>query len=502
MKKQIYMLACASVLVAGCSSEDDILQKPSLEPTPQETPETFSITASFDGVTRTHTDPTNHLKSLWTSSDKIYIGEASTMAEFTVSSLTNGGATAIFTGTTAFSEGSYAVYGGTTTAPAPSIDNGKVSGITVPNSWTYDKDNDCANVLLMGEVNTSSQTITFKHAGGVLYVDLGAYATSFKTIRVTSGNSTNNTTAVNISGAATITWDATNQYPTYKCEGSDSKTITISASETSFAEGTKIIVPVPAAIYGKLTVDACMVNGTEFDNQILSISDVTIERKKSYTVTYTGTPVTSVEDAATLISALSNTEGCNVKLSDKLKDHDNTLTLNSDEQTFTISGTNATVVDLNGKTLKAQKDNEGKVSLTLNVGSNTKTTSATPSTQNFVLKNGNVVIEEGTTETELTITNACNIYLQNINFTVPITSVDGTANTYKIILNIDNVLAPDTNDMIYFNYTNCTINGHTMDYPAFGLNTNYAGGKIAEREIDGKKIILQIEVNRTSGSSN
>lgn len=490
MKKHIYVFACASVLVAGCSSEDDILQKPSLEPTPQETPETFSITASFDGVTRTHT-ASDHLKSLWSLSDKIYIGAASTMAPYTVSSLTNGGATAIFTGTTAFSEGSYAVYGGTTTTTSgPSINETKeVSGITVPASWTYDKANDCANVLLMGEVNTSSQTITFKHAGGVLYVDLGAYATSFKAIRVTSDISTTNSSAVNISGDATITWDATNQYPTYTCASGNTITIN-AANNSSFEAGTKIIVPVPAATYGNLSVDACMVNGTEFDNQILSISDVTIERKKSYTVTFTGTPVTSVGTPEQLLEALNNTAGCNVKLSSD-------ISLESTKQSFTISGTNATVVDLNGNTLTAQKDNEGKVSLALNVGSGTAT-EATPFSQSFTLKNGKVVIEEGTTE--LTITNACNIYLDHVDFQVPVTnSAAGGSTYYTIKINISNTLkdsnGQDTTDILSFSYhgKECKINGKPMDFTDFTISNTFTG-VIAEKVIDeyDNKIVLQI----------
>ena len=70
------MLACAAIITAGCSSEEDILQKPSVDTA------SASITASFGGVTRAYTE--DGKKSAWTSSDKIYVGAGSSMAEYLV----------------------------------------------------------------------------------------------------------------------------------------------------------------------------------------------------------------------------------------------------------------------------------------------------------------------------------------------------------------------------------------------------------------------------------
>lgn len=487
MKKHIYLLACAAVLAAGCSSEEDILQKPSVDPA------SVSITASFDGVTRAYTE--DGKKSLWSEDEKIYVGASDAMSEYAITLRTADNTKATFTGTKVIAENSYAVYGGTHTS-LPSISSSQaVSNITIPSEWEYDAANNCANVLLMGKVDTTdpSKDVEFKHAGAVLYIQLGSEATSFNAIKVTSSGSSTNTTAVYISGEATISWNSTDNVPTYSCAESDNgKTITIKASSDKFDTNTNIVVPVPAATYGSLKVEGSA-DGTDYNTTIINIEDFEIVRNKSYKVDYSGATVTGIKNAAELYTALNNSAGCDVKL-------DNDITLGSSEQSFSISGNKASVVDLNGKTLTAQKDNNGKVALTLNVGGSDKATSPTPYSQSLTIKNGTIKIDTSATETELTITNACYIHLENINFVVPAdaaASKDGSiTQTYTIYLNIENELAfdsniPDSDDIIHFSYKDCTINANTMNADFF-IRKNFTELS-ATKTYDNKTIVVKIK---------
>ena len=468
MKKQLYMLACAAIITAGCSSEEDILQKPSVDTA------SASITASFGGVTRAYTE--DGKKSAWTSSDKIYVGAGSSMAEYQVKDIKTEDekSVAVFEGSKVIAENSYAVYGGVLSASntMPSLSSDRnVTGISIPAEWTYNAQNNCENVLLMGEVtsNSSSKHVEFKHAGAVLYVQLGSAASSLKAIKVTSGTSSDNPTAINISGKATISWN--NDAPSYICDGTETITIT-AANNGYFADDENIVVPIPAATYGSLKVEGS-VDGSTFGTSILNIEPITIERNKSYKVEYTGVPAT-ITNAEELQAAFTKamSKDCTVKLA-------NNIDLPSDKQTFTISGTNATVVDLNDQTLKAKATTDGKVSLTLNVGSNSKTSTNTPSSQRLTIKNGTIEIDPTATETVLTITNACNISLEGVKFKVPVPT-SSTTRAYTIYLDINNELELDSDgtisgDIMSFSYNGkgCTINDKVMKYPDFFIKKDF-----------------------------
>lgn len=488
MKKQLYMLACAAIITAGCSSEEDILQKPSIDTA------SVSITASFDGVTRAYT--VDGKKSAWTSGDKIYVGAGSSMAEYQEKEIKTEDekSVAVFEGSKVIAENSYAVYGGilsaSNTMPSLSSEN-IVTGISIPDEWFYNAQNNCANVLLMGKVTAdgSSKHVIFKHAGAVLYVQLGSAASSLKAIKVTSGTSAEYTEPVKISGEATISWNA--DAPSYICEGTTAgTTITIKASGDYFSDDENIVVPIPAATYGSLKVDGS-VDGTTFNTSILNIEPITIERNKSYKVEYTGVPAT-ITNAAELQAAFTKamSKDCTVKIA-------NDIVLDNSHQTFTISGTNATVVDLNGKTLTANAT-DGKVSLSLNVGSNSKTSTNTPSSQRLTIKNGTIEIDPTATETVLTITNACNISLEGVKFKVPVPT-SSTTRAYTIYLDINNELALDSDgntsgDIMSFSYNGkgCTINDKVMKYPDFFINKDFEI-KSAHKDVEGGTIILQIK---------
>lgn len=490
MKKQLYMLACAAIMTAGCSSEEDILQKPSVDTA------SVSITASFDGVTRAYT--VDGKKSVWTSSDKIYVGAGSSMAEYQVKDIKTEDekSVAVFEGSKVIAENSYAVYGGvlSTSNTMPIIDSEhKVTGISIPAEWTYAPSNNCANVLLMGKVTAdgSSKHVEFKHAGAVLYVQLGSAASSLKAIKVTSDKPSDNADfePVKISGEATISWNA--DAPSYICEGTTAgTTITIKASGDYFADDENIVVPIPAATYGSLKVDGS-VDGTTFNTSILNIEPITIERNKSYKVEYTGVPAT-ITNAEELQAAFTKamSKDCTVKIA-------NDIVLDNSHQAFTISGTNATVVDLNGKTLTANAT-DGKVSLSLNVGSGTKTSTNTPSSQRLTIKNGTIKIDQNATETVLTITNACNISLEGVKFEVPVPT-SSTTRAYTIYLDINNELALDpegntSGDIMSFSYNGkgCTINDKVMKYPDFFIKKDFEI-KSAHKDVEGGTIILQIK---------
>lgn len=493
MKKQLYMLACAAIITAGCSSEEDILQKPSVDTA------SASITASFGGVTRAYTE--DGKKSTWTNSDKIYVGAGSSMAEYQVKDIKTEDekSVAVFEGSKVIAENSYAVYGGvlsaSNTMPSLSSDK-KVTGISIPDEWTYNAQNNCENVLLMGEVtsNSSSKHVEFKHAGAVLYVQLGSAASSLKAIKVTSGKPSDNADfePVKISGEATISWNA--DAPSYICEGTTAgTTITIKASGDYFADDENIVVPIPAATYGSLKVDGS-VDGTTFDISILNIEPIIIERNKSYKVEYTGVPATitnAAELQAAFTKAMNSNKDCSVKIANDIE--------NSTES-FTISGTKSTIVDLNGKTLTAKANSDRKVSLTLNAGSGTAT-NLTPFSQSLTIKNGKIIIDPTATVTELTITNAFNIYLENIEFVVPVTqnsNKDGIVQTYTIILNIDNILLDKNgvsdNKIIHFSYKGkgCTINGKSMVHQDIFIDKDFEK-RTATKSVDGGTIVLEIK---------
>lgn len=492
MKKQLYMLACAAIITAGCSSEEDILQKPSIDTA------SVSITASFDGVTRAYT--VDGKKSAWTSSDKIYVGAGSSMAEYQVKDIKTEDekSVAVFEGSKVIAENSYAVYGGVLSASntMPIIGSDyKVTGISIPTEWAYDHDpsNNCANVLLMGKVTAdgSSKHVIFKHAGAVLFVKLGSAASSLKAIKVTSGKPSDNADfePVKISGEATISWNA--DAPSYICDGTTAgTTITIKASGDYFADDENIVVPIPAATYGSLKVEGS-VDGSTFGTSILNIEPITIERNKSYKVEYTGVPAT-ITNAEELQAAFTKamSKDCSVKIA-------NDIVLDNSHQAFTISGTNATVVDLNGKTLTANAT-DGKVSLSLNVGSDTKTSTNTPSSQRLTIKNGTIKIDPNATETVLTITNACNISLEGVKFEVPVPTSSITR-AYTIYLDINNELALDSDgntsgDIMSFSYNGkgCTINDKVMKYPDFFIKKDFEI-KSAHKDVEGGTIILQIK---------
>lgn len=488
MKKQLYMLACAAIITAGCSSEEDILQKPSIDTA------SVSITASFDGVTRAYTE--DGKKSAWTGSDKIYVGAGSSMAEYQVKDIKTEDekSVAVFEGSKVIAENSYAVYGGvlsaSNTMPSLSSDK-KVTGISIPDEWTYNAQNNCENVLLMGEVTAdgSSKHVIFKHAGAVLYVKLGSAASSLKAIKVTSDTSAEHPELVKISGEATISWAS--EGPTYICDGTETITIT-AANNGYFADDENIVVPIPAATYGSLKVDGS-VDGSTFGTSILNIEPITIERNKSYKVEYTGVPATitnAAELQAAFTKAMNNNKDCSVKIANDIE--------NSTES-FTISGTKSTIVDLNGKTLTA-KATDGKVSLTLNAGSG-PATNQTPFSQSLTIKNGKIIIDPTATVTELTITNAFNIYLENIEFVVPVTqnsNKDGIVQTYTIILNIDNILLDKNgvsdNKIIHFSYKGkgCTINGRPMVHQDIFIDKDFEK-RTATKSVDGGTIVLEIK---------
>ena len=467
------------------------MQKPSVDTA------SASITASFGGVTRAYTE--DGKKSAWTSSDKIYVGAGSSMAEYQVKDIKTEDekSVAVFEGSKVIAENSYAVYGGvlsaSNTMPSLSSDK-KVTGISIPDEWTYNAQNNCENVLLMGEVtsNSSSKHVEFKHAGAVLYVQLGSAASSLKAIKVTPGISTEHSETVKISGEATISWNA--DAPSYICEGTTAgTTITIKASGDYFSDDENIVVPIPAATYGSLKVDGS-VDGTTFDISILNIEPIIIERNKSYKVEYTGVPATitnAAELQAAFTKAMNSNKDCSVKIANDIE--------NSTES-FTISGTKSTIVDLNGKTLTAKANSDGKVSLTLNAGSGTAT-NLTPFSQSLTIKNGKIIIDPTATVTELTITNAFNIYLENIEFVVPVTqnsNKDGIIQTYTIILNIDNILLDKNgvsdNKIIHFSYKGkgCTINGRSMVHQDIFIDKDFEI-RTATKSVDGGTIVLEIK---------
>lgn len=325
MKKVYYILALTAALITGCSQNEEL----SMIETPNGNENTVgknSLTATFDGGTRTMSPDGKTTK--WVDYDQIYVYGNNETATYTTSQ--GGGTTAIFTCSgSAISNMKYAVYGPTSSTLSFSNEGKTVTGITIPTNWTYSTDKNCANCIMMGEINTTNYTVAFKNAGAILYITLGSGITFAE-----NTNLTVTTASTPITGLATVTWSETDKAPTYACDG-DGKTITI----TGLTSGTvqKIIVPMPVISSPEKIV-------VKLGDMLIFSESATLERNKYYCIDYTTDGVQTVFSEVGLTDAL--TAGNKVALG---KD----ITIENASEGYSLSSD--AVIDLNGHTLTANK---------------------------------------------------------------------------------------------------------------------------------------------------
>ena len=452
MKKVYYILALAATVVCSCSQNEEL----SIIETPDGNENTIgqnSLTASFDGSTRTMS--TDGITTNWVAGDRIYIYDNSSAVEF---STTQGGhPTAIFTGTANFKNLTYAVYGPTTNPTITST--GTVTEISIPESWTYNPTTNCANCIMMGLVNTTNYTVAFKNAGAILYVTLGSGITWNSTTKLVV--TTDNTA---ISGPATVTWGSDN-YPTYTCASTDTdeanKTIEITGpSSSEDAAARNIIIPMPVfsnpdVITVKLVTTPAEGEPTE---KLIFSESAELKRNEYYRIDYTADGVQTVFSEAGLTAAIS--AGNSVKLGKHITIAGEYAlpqipTNVSTEENPSYEDLHAQI-DLNGHKLTATK----------------------------ITTNGNSLSITGeTTDSELVteIVSDANLTLTNVKLTGSVKAIaasypDPATNAKKVTISGGSISAPST--AVYVKYTDLYITGSTLTVSA-GQNDDGTGYCIA-----------------------
>lgn len=419
MKKVYYILALTATLITGCSQNEEL----SMIETPNGNENTVgknSLTATFDGGTRTMSPDGKTTK--WVDHDQIYVYGNNETATYTTSQ--GGGTTAIFTCSgSAISNMKYAMYGPTSSTPSFSNEGKTVTGITIPTNWTYSTDKNCANCIMMGEINTTNYTVAFKNAGAILYITLGS------NITFDAGTSLTVTTASTpITGSATVTWSETDKAPTYSC--ADGNTITI----TGLTSGTeqKIIIPMPV-------ISTAENIEVKLGEKLIFSESATLERNKYYCIDYTTDDVQTVFSEVGLTDALA--AGNKVALGKNLEIATYTLTHNNAE------------IDLNGHTLTATK----------------------------IITNSNNLTIIGTTAGSALVTDIeseANLTLTNVKLTG---SVKATADSYPDqttdakMVRISGGSISATSTAVYVKYTDLEISGCSLSVTADQSSTAVNG---------------------------
>lgn len=398
MKKVYYILALTAALITGCSQNEELsmIESPNGN---ENTAGKNSLTATFDGGTRTMSPDGKTTK--WVDHDQIYVYGNNETATYTTSQ--GGGTTAIFTCSgSAISNMTYAVYGpiaSSNTTPSFSADGKSVTGISIPAEWAYTKDNNCANCIMMGEINTTNYTVAFKNAGAILYITLGNNITIAE-----NTNLTVTTTSTPITGSATVTWSETDKAPTYSCAGDNTITITGLTSGTE----QKIIIPMPV-------ISTAENIEVKLGEKLIFSESATLERNKYYCIDYTTNDVQTVFSEAGLTAALAANN--HVALG---KD----ITIGNEQEGYTLSSD--AVIDLNGHTLTANKIKTNTHNLEI-TGASTGSALVTDieSYANLTLTNVNLAGN---------ITSSGNYSLTDVNLTGNISSTGGVNSLTSVIL--------------------------------------------------------------------
>lgn len=456
MKKVYYILALAATVVCSCSQNEEL----SIIETPDGNENTIgqnSLTASFDGGTRTMS--TDGITTNWVSEDIIYVYDKSSSA-VKFQTHQGGHPTAIFAGTADFPNLTYAVYGPTTNPTITST--GTVTGISIPESWTYDPTKNCANCIMMGLVNTTNYTVAFKNAGAILYVTLGSGITWNSTTKLVV--TTDNTA---ISGHATVTWGSDN-YPTYTCTDEANKTIEITGpSSRDDAAARNIIIPMPVfSNPGVITVKLVTTpaEGEPTEKLIFSES-AKLKRNEYYRIDYTEENVQTVFSEAGLTAAISAGNKAVIGKDITLGEYSlpQIPTAGSTEEDPVYEDLHAQI-DLNGHKLTANK----------------------------ITTNGNTLSITGAgSELKTEIVSDANLTLTNVNLTGHITSTGGnnrltgvkinssneygikaTAESYPTVVGtapkftITNCDITANKTAVYLKYTDLEITGSTLTVSA------------------------------------
>lgn len=444
MKKVYYILALTAALVAGCTQNEE-LSMIELPNGNDNTAGKNSLTATLDGGTRTMSQDGKSTR--WVENDKIYVLANGSTVVYTTSE--GGSTTAIFTtNASGVQNMSYAVYG-PTSAP-PTFSENTVTDITIPSSWAYSTDKNCANCIMMGEINTTNYTVAFKNAGAILYITLGSE------INVSADASLTVTTeSTPITGAATVTWNETDKAPTYTCTGTG-KTITITGL-SSVTGDKKIIIPMPVFINSdKIEV--------KLGDKLIFSESAKLERNKYYCIDYTTEGVQTVFSEEGLNAALAASNKIALGKDVSLTGENGTFTYNAD---IDLNGhkLTATKITATNQTLSITSSKEGG-SVVANIETNTNLT-----LNNVILK-GSIASTGGNNSlTGVTIDN------ENGDFGIKATAEDynSTEENPAPKYTISNSTIKAKNTAIYLQYTDLVISGSTLSASAAQINNGEDG---------------------------
>lgn len=452
MKKIYFTLALAALLTAGCSQNEELSV---IDPIGNNN----ALTATFDGVTRTTT--TIGSNTLWTAEDIIYVGASGTMDAYKLSS--GGGATTgVFTPVSTNAEPTgYAVYGPCTSSR--SISGTTVTGLSIPSTITYNSTKNCENVIMMGKVNTTNKTVSFKNAGAILYVKINASNISNKAVKVVAD--------YDIAGNATVNWN--DGAPTYSITSNEGKSIEV----TGVSSSQDVVIPLPPSEDTK-TITLSLNNKTIFSGQIK------VERNKYYKIEYNneGDMIANIESG--LIEALNAPTASHVTIVN------NVTIAGSTEQTKTTPNPKGMELDLNEKTLTIASGQNLEVVLNGDTGETDKDPV-------FKICNGTIKVLSNSTIT-CYVNKPCKIELDNCKF---VTEGEGTF-TINIIIPEGDLqgLKTDSPDYISLYYPNTYINGSESRYKQICYRTDQAGNETIEHSSTslGSKLVLNFKRQSSS----
>ena len=473
MKKVYYTLALAALLTAGCSQNDElsVIEQPNVKEN--------ALTATFDGVTRTYT--TDGRNTLWSDNDIIYVGGASSMGAFKLSS-SGGSNTGVFLPQDGVSgelgDDFYAVYGPCTSSPTK--DGNIVSGFTIPSEISYtDPNPNCKNVIMMGKVNKVNKTVSFKNTGAILYVKIGN-GIDINKVKVVADYA--------ISGDATVEWKVDNESheekPVYKITNNDKSGTSIIVNNVNpNSEDRFVVVPLPRSekSNGSLQlqkIEVFVQKESETEKKIFTGS-VQIERNKYYKIEYNSENDMIVNMEEGLISALNTTTAKKVTMV-------NNVTINETHELTTV---NPQGVELNmgGKTLTIASDK--KLNLTLGTETQQDTDPI------YKISNGTIEAYDKA-EINCTVNQPCIIELESCQFkttgsgsrftikiTIPSTTTSGLRGTDGTVLD----------EYIRLSYSGTTVNGDPTNYTTISFEKTRTEPINITKTVGGNTITLNIE---------
>lgn len=325
MKKYLFIMSAAALVMASCSEDQELVNAPASQ-------ENRVLTATFEqeAATRTSIDGDNNNALTWSTEDAIAVfgtGDGE-QAEY---NLTAGGGT----GTATFTRD------GGSTAPA------EIAGAAFPYSQavSFNYSEGMLEMNLLAELDQISASeldlpmwgtvadgnIAFKHLAGVLKVNLTGIPEDYTKLIVTASNP--------INGNFTADINVDDEYPVLTSESTEAENKTVTV-EFDNGETATLYLPLPVGTYESIEVSVSDENGAK-TKVLKKFSNITVERTKVYKTTVSDyTSVMTEEELVAAIAAGGDvTLGASFTVTKRLNvSAGTTVNLNLNNKTLTIEG--------------------------------------------------------------------------------------------------------------------------------------------------------------------